>query len=269
MPKCCYHALPYSLAPDDQQPGAQPQKIPVTASDKPGHILITGASSGIGAALALAYAAPGRRLSLGGRNDARLNGVATVCRAAGALCETRQTDVTDQDSMNTWLADADAAQALDLVVANAGISGGTIKLGNAPDASDAQIFATNVDGVVNTVEPALARMLARNAGQIAIMSSLASFRAFGEAPAYCASKAAVRFYGEGLQRAHRRSAVGISVICPGFVRSPMTDANNFRMPMLMDADVAARRILSGLARDRSRIAYPVPLYLGIRMLSLF
>lgn len=241
----------------------------MTLFDNPGHILITGASSGIGAALALAYAAPGRRLSLGGRNLARLNGVAAECRAAGAACDTRQTDVTDREAMNIWLADAEAAQALDLVIANAGISGGTIKLGNAPDASDAEILATNVDGVVNTVEPALTRMLARNAGQIAIVSSLASFRAFGEAPAYCASKAAVRFYGEGLQRAHRQSAVGISVICPGFVRSPMTDANNFRMPMLMDADVAARRIVGGLARDMSRIAFPLPLYWGIRMLALF
>lgn len=241
----------------------------MSSFDSPDHILITGASSGIGAALAVAYAAPGRRLSLGGRDIARLDTVAATCRTKGALCETRQTDVTDQDSMTAWLREADAEQALDLVIANAGISAGTIKLGNAPDASDAEVFATNVDGVVNSIEPALIRMLARNAGQIAIMSSLASFRAFGKAPAYCASKAAVRFYGEGLQRAHRRSEVGISVICPGFVKSPITDANNFRMPMLMDTDPAARRIVRGLAAGRSRIAFPLPLYLGIRVLALF
>jgi short-subunit dehydrogenase len=236
--------------------------------DNPGHILITGASSGIGAALAIAYASPDRQLSLSGRNVGRLSKVAEACRANGALCDTRPMDVTDQKGMATWLETADSARPLDLVVANAGISGGTIKLGNAPDASDAEIFATNVDGVVNSVEPALARMLARNAGQIAIMSSLASFRAFGEAPAYCASKAAVRYYGEGLQRAHRDSAVGFSVICPGFVRSPMTDANNFRMPMLMETDDAANRIIRGLAAGKSRVAFPLPLYLGIRMLSL-
>lgn len=236
--------------------------------DNPRHILITGASSGIGAALAIAYAAPDRQLSLGGRNMARLDEVVEICRAKGALCEPCHTDVTDRDSMTTWLAEKDAERALDLVIANAGISAGTIKLGNAPEASDAEVFATNVDGVVNSVEPALSRMLARDAGQIAIMSSLASFRAFGAAPAYCASKAAVRFYGEGLQRAHRGSAVGISVICPGFVRSPMTDANNFRMPMLMDTDHAAQRIRRGLAAGKSRIAFPLPLYLGVRMLSL-
>lgn len=233
------------------------------------HILITGASSGIGAALATAFAAPGRRLSLGGRDRGRLDAIAATCRDAGALCVPRQMDVTDRESMASWLARADSEQPLDLVVANAGISAGTLKLGNAPNASDAEIFATNVDGVVNTVEPALTAMLARGRGQVAIMSSLAGYRAFGEAPAYCASKAAVRFYGEGLQRAHRGSGVAITVICPGFVRSPMTDANNFRMPMLMDTDVAARRIIGGLVRGKSRIAFPLSLYLGIRVLALF
>ncbi|MBS28545.1 MAG: short-chain dehydrogenase [Alphaproteobacteria bacterium] len=234
----------------------------------PSHILITGASSGIGAALALAYASTGRSLSLSGRNADRLNGVATQCRAAGALCTTDLMDVTDNDAMADWLAAADARQPLDLVVANAGISAGTIKLGNAPDASDAELFATNVDGVVNTVEPVLPAMLAREQGQIAIMASLASFRAFPTAPAYCASKAAVRFYGEGLRRAHRKTGVGISVISPGFVRSPMTDANDFHMPLLMDADRAARIIQRGLASGRARIAFPLPLYLAVRAMGL-
>lgn len=248
---------------------ARNRGTPVTTFDNPRHILITGASSGIGAALARAYAAPGRRLSLGGRDSTRLAEIAETCRRAGAICDTSHTQVTDGDAMANWLTTADAAQPLDLVIANAGISGGTIKRHNVPDASDARIFATNVDGVVNTVEPALSRMLERDRGQIAIMSSLAGFRAFGTAPAYCASKAAVRFYGEGLQRAHRRSAVAISVICPGFVRSPMTDANNFSMPLLMDADVAARRIANGLVRGKPRIAFPLALYLGIRLLSHF
>lgn len=218
--------------------------------------------------MALAYARPGRRLSLGGRDAARLDAVAASCRAAGALCNTRPTDVTDRDAIADWLAAADAVQPLDLVVANAGISAGTLKRAAMPPASDAEIFATNVGGVANTVEPALRPMLARGAGQIAIMSSLAGFRTFATAPAYCASKAAVRLYGEGLQRAHRGTGVGISVVCPGFVRSPMSDANDFRMPMLMDAEHAAQRIIRGLERGRPRIAFPLALYLGVRALAL-
>lgn len=235
----------------------------------PGHVLITGASSGIGAALACAYAAPGRRLSLGGRDTSRLEAIAETCRNAGAVCETRQANVTDRNAMRDWVLAADDAVPVDLVIANAGISAGAHKRGSAPVASDADIFATNVDGVVNTVEPALMPMLGRNAGQIAIMSSLASFRGFADAPAYCASKAAVRFYGEGLRRAHRRTGLRISVVCPGFVRSPMTDANNFRMPLLMDTDRAAKRIVTGLAHGRPRIAFPLPLYLGVRLLAFF
>ena len=241
----------------------------MSALRNPGHVLITGASSGIGAALAYAYAAPGRRLALGGRNTERLETVAERCRNAGAECVTRRVDVTDAQAMVDWLEASDAETPIDLVIANAGISAGAHKLGNAPDASDAEIFTTNVDGVIHTVEPMLARMRERGAGQIAIMSSLASFRGFADAPAYCASKAAVRVYGEGLQRAHRGAAPSISVICPGFIRSPMTDANDFRMPLLMDAEPAARRIVRDLARGRARIAFPLPLYLGVRLLALF
>jgi short-subunit dehydrogenase len=235
----------------------------------PAHLVITGASSGIGAALARQYAAPGRLLSLGGRNRERLGRVAADCVQAGAECAVEPGDVTDRAAMSGWIARRDAARPIDLLIANAGISAGTTKLGNAPDASDAEVFATNVDGVVNTVEPALERMRVRGRGQIALMASLASFRAFDTAPAYCASKAAVRFYGEGLRRAHAREGVAINVICPGFVRSPMTDANDFVMPMLMDGDRAARIIARGLARDRARIAFPLPMYWAVRMLSMF
>ncbi len=105
---------------------------PVPLFNNPSHVLITGASSGIGAALAIAYAAPGRRLSLGGRDIARLNEVTATCRAAGAHCEWHQADVTDQQGITAWLEEADAAQALDLVIANAGISGGTRKRGTRP-----------------------------------------------------------------------------------------------------------------------------------------
>jgi short-subunit dehydrogenase len=92
------------------------------------------------------------------------------------------------------------------------------------------------------------------------MSSLASFRGFAGAPAYCASKAAVRNYGEGLRNAYARDGIGVSVICPGFVRSGMTDENDFAMPFLMDAERAARIIRRGLARNRGRIAFPWQMY---------
>lgn len=224
-------------------------------------ILITGASSGIGRALAIACAAPGKTLFLGGRDAARLDAIATICRTRGATVESACTDVTDALAMTGWIESADDRQALDLVVANAGISGGTAGLGFEPPEQAAAIFAVNVGGVHHTIAPALSRMRTRpGGGQIAIMASLAGFRGFAGAPAYCASKAAVRVYGEGLRAAHAGDDVRISVICPGFVRSRMTDGNAFRMPLLMDADRAAAIILRGLAANRPRIAFPWPMY---------
>ncbi len=236
-------------------------------AEDPARILVTGASSGIGAALAQLYAAPGCVLLLGGRNGARLEAVAANCRARGAAVETALIDVTDRAATEAWIATADRAAPLDLVIANAGISAGTG--GGGEDAAQARaIFATNLDGLLNTVLPALAVMLRRGHGQIALMSSLAAFRGFPGAPAYCASKAAVRIWGEGLRGEVAAAGVRVSVICPGYVESPMTAVNDFPMPFLMSAERAARIIRRGLKRNRARIAFPWPTYATAWLLGL-
>jgi short-subunit dehydrogenase len=135
------------------------------------------------------------------------------------------------------------------------------------------IMAVNIDGVVNTVCPALDRMLDGAApengvrGQIAIMSSLAGFRGLPGAPAYSASKAALRSWGEGLRGHLARHGVKVSVICPGFVVSPMTAGNPYPMPFLVATDRAAAIIRKGLARDRARIAFPRPLAAVVWLLT--
>ncbi len=233
----------------------------------PTNILITGASSGIGAALAKAYAAPGVRLALSGRNEARLTMVAGLCRGGGAEVTTALRDVTDAEAMAGWIAEVDQERPLDLVIANAGISAGTAD-GGEDRAQSAAVFAVNLDGVRNTVLPAIEAMQARGRGQIAIMSSLAAFRGFPGAPAYCASKAAVRIWGEALRGHLAGDGVGVSVICPGFVRSRMTEVNDFPMPFLMDAERAAVIIRRGLARNRGRIAFPWPTYFWAWLLGV-
>lgn len=232
----------------------------------PRSILITGASSGIGEALALAYAAPGITLALSGRDSGRLTAVVDLCRKRGARVRGDCVDVTDAARLAAWLRDLEAETPLDLVIANAGVSAGTAR-GLEDDAQTRRIFATNVDGVFNTVLPLVPGMVARRRGQIAIMSSLASFRGLPGAPAYCASKAAVRVWGEALRAELAGSGVGVSVICPGFVVSRMTASNDFRMPMLMSAERSAQIIIRGLARDRGRIAFPWPMYLATRLLA--
>lgn len=239
----------------------------LAAMMNPASILISGASSGIGAALARLYAAPGVNLALGGRDRRRLSGVAEDCRRAGASVRATAVDVVDAAAARRWVEAADDAAPLDLVVANAGISGGTHG-GGESHAQAGAILATNVGGIVNTVHPAAERMRSRGRGQIALMSSLAGFRGLPGAPAYSASKAAVRVWGDALRGRLRRDGVTVSVICPGFVRTPLTDVNGFPMPFLMEVEDAARRIRHGLERGRARIAFPWPLYTAVRLAGL-
>jgi len=232
----------------------------------PKTILITGASSGLGEALALEYAAPGITLCLHGRDAGRLEQIASACRQRGATVVSTTGDVTQAAALTGWIQEVDSRHPIDLVVANAGISGGTARGVEGVDQTR-RIFAVNVDGVINTVMPLIVPMARRGRGQIAIMSSLAAFRGMPGAPAYCASKAAVRLWGEGLRAELAPRSIGVSVICPGFVVSRMTGANDFHMPMLMPADRAARIIRRGLARGRGRIAFPWPMYAAARLLA--
>lgn len=221
-------------------------------------ILITGASSGLGAALAEAYAAPGVFLHLGARRGDLLAQIAGACRARGAEVGIASIDVGDAAAMEAWVVGADDGRPLDLVIANAGISGGTSG-GQESAQQTRDIFRINVDGVLNTVLPVLPRMAARGAGQIGIMASLAGHRGFPGAPAYCASKAAVKVWGEGLRGEMAESGVGVSVIMPGFVTTPMTAVNDFPMPFLMPVEQAAKIVQRGLAANGARIAFPWPM----------
>lgn len=223
------------------------------------NILITGASSGLGSALALAYAGVDTHLFLSGRDADRLAETAIACRAKGAIATTAIVDVTDAARMTEWIAAADRLAPLDLVIANAGVSGGTGARRDEPAEQARRIFAVNLDGVVNTVLPAIDVMRPRKRGQIALMASLAGFRGLPSAPAYCASKAAVRVWGEALRGTLARDGIGVTVICPGFVRTRMTERNRFPMPFLMTSEKAAGLMRRGIDANRARLAYPWPM----------
>ena len=227
--------------------------------DPPRSILITGASSGLGECLARAYAGPGITLALSGRDGQRLEVVAEACRALAAEATARVVDVTEREAMGRWIESADDFRPLDLVIANAGISAGTGGTDD-PDAQARAIFAVNLTGVLNTVHPVLARMRARRGGQIALISSVAAFRGLPGSPAYAASKAAVKTYGEGLRGWLAEDGVRVSVVCPGFFDSRMTATNRYPMPFIMPAERAAGIVKRGLARDKARIAFPWPMY---------
>ena len=227
--------------------------------------MITGATSGIGEALAVAYAKPGVTLALTGRNEAALARVSQACESRGARILSKCSNVTDRAALAAWISSVDGAAPLDLVIANAGVTAETLGLADPTqiEAATRGIFDANVTGVFNTIFPALDGMRARGSGHIAIMSSVASFAALGGVSApYSASKAAVRYLGEGLRVMLAREGVRVSVICPGYVESPMTDALGTKpRPFQVTMPVAVAAIVSGLDANDAIITFPTPLAL--------
>lgn len=224
----------------------------------PSVIVITGASSGLGEGLAEAYAAPGRTLLLTGRNQARLQGVVSACQAKGARVIPALVDVADRDAMDRMLTDFDRENPIDLLIANAGVGYGTGRyLMERPEHTH-ELSMINMIGVSNTVMPIINRMAARGQGQIALMASVAGFAAITQSPSYAATKAYVKHWGEGLYGRLKPFGVTVTTICPGFVKSAMTDANRFSMPFLMDRDRATDILVRGMAAGRARVSFPWP-----------
>jgi len=221
-------------------------------------IVITGASSGLGKALALIYSAPGRTLHIFGRNPQGLADTADRIQQLGGIAVQHIIDVINGTAMEEALTSIDQTTPIDLLIANAGTSAGTGG-GNETAEQTRMIFDTNVTGVLNSILPILPTMRKRKHGQIAIMSSIASFRGMPSAPAYSASKAAVRTWGEGLRGDAAQDNVMINVICPGFIKTPMTDVNTFKMPFLLSPEHAAFIIQRKLESNTGRITFPLPM----------
>ena len=229
-------------------------------------VFITGASSGIGKALAISYAKPQNRLFLCGRNKERLYDVAATCKEFGAEVYTYLFDVTDAFAAQESILNAESVAPIDLLIANAGISGGV--LGEAEgNAQTRQVLNTNVFGVANTVLPLIERMRTRKSGQIAIISSIAGYRGLPSAPAYSASKACVKAWGEALRGWLKSDNIKVNVVCPGFIKTPLTDVNVFKMPFLMQPDKAAKIIQKGIRKNKPIIAFPLPMAFGAWFMS--
>src|ERR1700731_1607082 len=232
---------------------------------RPKTILITGASSRIGRALAFVYARDGVSLSLIGRDRERLEDAADAARAHGVEGCIGQLDVRDQDAMAHWIEAADMRRPFDLVIANAGI---TTDLAPGDIAEDPRavraIVGINHIGVLNTIEPLIAPMCARGAGQIAFVGSIAGIRGMPYAPSYSATKAAVHAYSESLRGRIEARGVRVSLIIPGFVKTPLNDSIDAMKPLEITGTDAAMLIQRGLEQGRAVIAFPRSLYLLAR-----
>ena len=232
-------------------------------------VLITGATGAIGGALALEYAQPGTMLILQGRNASRLDELAAICAKCQVPVLTKAIDVCDRDALRAWLAELCESQPIDLLIACTGVN---INIG--PDRageswSDAEnLVEVNLLATMATVDAVLPAMRRRKSGQIALLSSLAGYFGLPVTPAYCASKAGIKAYGEALRGWLAPEGVSVNVIMPGYVKSAMCDGMPGPKPFLAFPPAAARLIREGLARDQARISFPFPLNLGCWLLAV-
>ncbi|MGB3877099.1 MAG: SDR family NAD(P)-dependent oxidoreductase [Shinella zoogloeoides] len=233
------------------------------------HVAITGASSGIGAALAREHAAPGVLLSLCGRDAGRLQAVAGLCEATGAQVRLSLFDLRDGKALADWIAAADGEREIDLVYACAGLGGIASVAG--PDGEDPEVSAdlirVNMGAAIATATAAAARLKPRGRGRIVLIGSLAGRAGLPQCPTYSATKAGLEIYADGLRRLLRPAGVGVTLIEPGFVDTPMSKGVP-GMVFLWSADKAARRIRRAAERGRATLRFPLPLDIGLRLLRL-
>jgi short-subunit dehydrogenase len=233
----------------------------------PRSIVVTGASRGIGAALARVYAGPGVTLGLVARTDATLTATAEQCRALGSEVVEIAVDICRRDEIRARLLAFDAAHPVDLVVANAGVQ---LRCGDDAATEEATYGELDVNllGALNSTLPFIPPMRARGRGQIAFMSSLAGFAPLPDSPGYSASKAALIAYGLATRERLRGTGIGVSVICPGYVATDMGARFKGWRPLSMTPDEAAGHIRRGLAQDRAIVAFPRSLALLARLSAL-
>ena len=229
-------------------------------------VFITGASSGIGAALAAHYAARGARLGLVAR---RRDVLAEIARGLPGEHALYAADVADAQAMAGAAHDFMQRFGVpDIVIANAGVSVGTL----TEHPEDVEVFErvmrTNVVGLAATFQPFIAPMRAARRGRLAGISSVAGMRGLPGAGAYSASKAAAITYLEALRIELRPSGVKVVTVCPGYVATPMTAVNKYRMPFILPADVAARRIARVIEAGRAYAVVPWQMALVARAMKL-
>ena len=220
-------------------------------------IFITGASSGIGAGLSVAFAKHGAVLGLLARREELLGDLAEQCKMAGGVARAYPADVTDPSAVE------DVCQrfihefsAIDILIANAGIGGGNDDTRHYKPSAVKKVFDVNLMGAVNVVHAVLPRMLDQGHGQLVAISSLAGFRGLPKSAAYSASKAAMTAFFESVRLDMRHKGIAVTIIQPGFIKTPLTSGREAKMPYLMELEDAIPLFLRAIERRKKFAAFP-------------
>jgi short-subunit dehydrogenase len=235
----------------------------------PSRVFITGASSGIGTALARHYAARGATLGLAARRLESLQALATEFAGTAAACHLYPLDVADAPALAAAAADFIARTGVpDIVIANAGISVGTLteEAGDLP--AFRRVFDTNVMGMVHCFQPFVVPMRTAGSGRLVGVASVAGIRGLPGAGAYSASKAATIAYLESLRVELRGSGVKVVTLAPGYIATPMTEKNPYPMPFLMPVEAAASSMAAAIARGARFAVMPWQMGLAASLLRI-
>lgn len=232
-------------------------------------VLITGATGSIGKALALHYAGPQCHLILTGRNTVILTELAETCRSRGANVTIHSLDLRDIHALQHWLNQVAEQTLPDLIIANAGVNTnhGEHRAGEQWADID-NLLDINIKASLALINTLLPYLRQRGSGQIAIISSLAAYYGLPVTPSYCASKAALKAYGEAMRGWLAKEGIKVNVVMPGYVRSDMSHAMPGPKPFRIPAERAAQLIATGLAKNQARISFPFPLNWGTWWLAV-
>ena len=231
-------------------------------------VLITGASSGIGCALAVELGRRGAALALLARRAEKLREIAAEVEASGASALALPADVREREAVRAATAQAlERWGRIDLLIANAGM-GSTLNVADLRADEAAEVIVVNTIGAINSVAAVLPGMIARRAGHLVAISSLAAFRGLPKSGHYSASKAALSTFFESLRVDLRNTGIYVTTIHPGFIKTPMTAPRKARMPYLLEVDDAARHIIHAIETRRRTYAFPWQLAWMVRLLAL-
>ena len=233
-------------------------------------VFLTGASSGIGEALALAMAKRGAILGLLARREELLTELAEKCVAVGGKARYFAVDVVDAEAVSQ------AAEKLlnefgriDVLIANAGIGGNNALTGKLNPEAVAEVINVNLLGAVNAVSAVLPQMLENKSGQLVAISSLAGFRGLPKSAAYSASKAGMTAFFESVRLDVQAKGVAVTIIQPGFIKTPLTSGRRHKMPFLMELEDSVPLFLNAIEKRKKFAAFPWQLAALVRAARFF
>jgi NAD(P)-dependent dehydrogenase (short-subunit alcohol dehydrogenase family) len=220
-------------------------------------IFLTGASSGIGEGLAVALAKRGAVLGLAARRKEMLDELGDRCRIAGGQARVFPLDVTDEIAVGEAADDLRAEFGhIDVLIANAGIGGNDPETHAFTPHAVRKVLDTNLMGAVNAVHAVVPEMLERGSGQIVAISSLAGFRGLPKSAAYSASKAGMTAFFESVRLDVKHRGIDVTIIQPGFIKTPLTSGRENKMPFLLELDDAIPLFLKAIEKKKKFAAFP-------------